>query len=60
MAKTIRVPISPADEVASIAIWVEEQSPDIGAVRDAMPRLDDSIARMRTAMLDLVPADPLG
>jgi HPt (histidine-containing phosphotransfer) domain-containing protein len=50
-----------ADEVASIAIWIEEQSPNIDAVQDAMPRLEDSIARVRDSVLELVPEeDPLG
>ncbi len=42
-----------ADEVASIAAWIEEESTDLEGVQDALPRLDDSIVRARAALADI-------
>lgn len=44
-----------ADEVAAIALWIEEQSTDIAEVQDAMPRLEASISRVHIAILELAP-----
>ena len=45
-----------ADDVSQMAAWIEERAPDVEAVRDAMPRLDEKIARLRTAILETTAA----
>ena len=45
-----------ADDVSQLAEWIEEQSADVAGIRDAMPRLDEKIARLRAAILETTSA----
>ena len=44
-----------ADEVAQLAAWIEDESPDAQSVAAVLPRLDEGVARAKDAILETVP-----
>ena len=44
-----------AEEVAQLMAWIEDESPHIESVAAILPRLDDSMARARAAILEAMP-----
>ncbi len=44
-----------AEDMAQLAAWIEQDSPDIDSVKAMLPRLDESMVRAKAAILEAVP-----